>query len=450
MSWSYLPHTEEDRRDMLASIGVRTVEELFADVPGELRLTRPLNLPQAMAESELVKHLQAMASENDNIRDYICFLGAGAYDHYIPSVVDHVIMRSEFYTAYTQYQPEISQGYLQALWEYQSMICEITGMEVANASMYDGGTALAEAAMMACGATGRNEVVIPRTMHPCYRQVLKTYGIDRDCRFKDVGYAEADGTTDLTLLGQAVSESTAAVIIQSPNFFGNIEELKAIADIAHAKGALLVASVDPISLGILESPGRAGADIVAGEGQGIGLPISFGGPYLGFFAATGTLMRRMPGRIIGQTNDGQGRRGFVLTMQAREQHIRREKATSNICSNEALCALSAAVYLAAVGKKGYRQTAEQCLQKAHYAYRKLLAVRGVGSVFNAPFFKEFVVRLTKPAAQVNSALMSEGIIGGLDLAQYYPELGNCMLLCVTEKRSKNEIDRLIKGMEAAL
>lgn len=254
----------------------------------------------------------------------------------------------------------------------------------------------------------------------------------------------------MTLLEKTVSESTAAVIIQSPNFFGNIEELKAIAEMAHAKGSLLVASVDPISLGILESPGRSGADIVAGEGQGMGLPISFGGPYLGFFAATEKLMRKMPGRIIGQTSDGQGRRGFVLTLQAREQHIRREKATSNICSNEALCALSAAVYLAAVGKKGYIETAGQCLQKAHYAHRKLLAIKGVDAAFNAPFFKEFVVRLSKPVSQVNSALLAEGIIGGLDLGKYYPELSNCMLLCVTEKRTKNEIDRLIAGMEAAL
>jgi glycine dehydrogenase subunit 1 len=450
MSWSYLPHTDEDRRAMLSSIGVETVEALFADVPAALRLKRPLNLPRAMGESELVKHLQAISAENSNLRDYTCFLGAGAYDHYIPSVVDHVILRSEFYTAYTQYQPEISQGYLQALWEYQSMICEITGMEVANASMYDGGTALAEAAMMACGATGRDEIVVSGTVHPFYREVLKTYGIDRGYKFRDIGYADADGITDMTLLEKTVSDKTAAVIIQSPNFFGNIEELKTIAEISHAKGVLLVASVDPISLGILESPGRLGADIVAGEGQSMGLPISFGGPYLGFFAATEKLMRKMPGRLIGQTADAQGRRGFVLTLQSREQHIRREKATSNICSNEALCALSAAVYLAAVGKKGYCETAGQCLQKAHYAYRNLIEIRGVEAVFSAPFFKEFVVRLNKPVPEVNRELLADGIIGGLDLGKYYPKLHNCMLICVTEKRCKNEIDRLVERMEAAL
>jgi glycine dehydrogenase subunit 1 len=426
------------------------MEALFADVPAALRLKRPLNLPGAMGESELVKHLHAMSAENSNIRDYSCFLGAGAYDHYIPSVVDHIILRSEFYTAYTQYQPEISQGYLQALWEYQSMICEITGMEVANASMYDGGTALAEAAMMACGATGRDEIVVSGTVHPFYREVLKTYGIDRGYKFRDIGYADADGITDMTLLEKTVSDTTAAVIIQSPNFFGNIEELKAIAEIAHKKGALLVASVDPISLGILESPGRLGADVVVGEGQGMGLPISYGGPYLGFFAVTAKLMRKMPGRLIGQTADAQGRRGFVLTLQSREQHIRREKATSNICSNEALCALSAAVYLATVGKKGYCETAGQCLQKAHYAYRSLMEIRGVEAVFSAPFFKEFVVQLDKPVKQVNSELLVDGIIGGLDLGRYYPELHNCMLICVTEKRSKDEIDRLVERMEAAL
>jgi glycine dehydrogenase subunit 1 len=435
---------------MLSAIGVKTVEALFADVPAALRMKKPLNLPGAMGESELVNHLHAIAAENSNIRDYPCFLGAGAYDHYIPSVVDHVILRSEFYTAYTQYQPEISQRYLQALWEYQSMICEITGMEVANASMYDGGTALAEAAMMACGAVGRDEIVVSAAVHPFYREVLKTYGIDRGYKFRDIAYNEADGITDMTLLEKAVSDTTAAVIIQSPNFFGNIEELKTAAEIAHKKGALLVASADPISLGILEAPGLLGADVVVGEGQGMGLPISYGGPYLGFFAVTEKLMRKMPGRLIGQTTDAQGRRGFVLTLQAREQHIRREKATSNICSNEALCALTAAVYLATVGKKGYRENAEHCLQKAHYAYGNLIGIRGVETVFGAPFFKEFVVQLGKPVSQVNSELLTDGIIGGLDLGRYYPELHNCMLICVTEKRSKNEIDRLVERMEAAL
>jgi glycine dehydrogenase subunit 1 len=450
MSWSYLPHTEGDRRAMLASIGVETVDELFVDVPAALKLNRPLNLPRAMAESELVKHLQAMSAENANIRDYTCFLGAGAYDHYIPSVVNHIISRSEFYTAYTQYQPEISQGYLQALWEYQSMICEITGMEVANASMYDGGTALAEAAMMACGATGRDEIVVSRTIHPYYREVLKTYGIDRGYKFRDISYADADGTTDIKLLEKIASESTAAIIIQSPNFFGTIEDLKAIAEIAHAKGVLFVASVDPISLGILESPGRLGADIVVGEGQSMGLPISFGGPYLGFFAATGKLMRRMPGRIIGQTADAEGRRGFVLTLQTREQHIRREKATSNICSNEALCALAAVAYVSAVGKQGFQEIAAQCMHKARYAYERLTTLKGCQPVFNAPFFKEFVVRFEKPVTDLNRSLLASGIIGGFDLGKQYPEMEQCMLVCITEKRTKYEIDRLVEKMGAIL
>lgn len=446
MTWSYLPHTEADRRSMLDAIGVQSAKDLFADIPEDIRLNRPLHLPESMAEPDLARHLQRLAASNANLQEYTCFLGAGAYDHYIPSTVDHVIRRSEFYTAYTQYQPEISQGYLQALWEYQSMICEITGMPVANASMYDGGTAMAEAAMMACGATRRNEIVVAKTVHPHYRTVLATYAVDLQLRITEAGYA--DGLTDKEQLEQAISGSTAAVIIQSPNFFGSIEDVKKLAEIAHAKGAYLIAAVDPVSLGILEPPGRLGADIVIGEGQPLGLPVAFGGPYLGFFAATEKLMRKMPGRIVGQTVDHEGNRGFVLTLQAREQHIRREKATSNICSNEALCALTAAVYLSTVGRQGFHKVAELSLQKAHYAYNELTRSNLCRKAFNAPFFKEFVVQLNKPVKDINHALFAEKIIGGLDLGKYYPELANCMLLCVTENRTKEEIDRLVNRMEA--
>jgi len=312
--------------------------------------------------------------------------------------------------------------------------------------MYDGGTALAEAAMMTCGTTGRDEIMVSRTVHPYYREILKTYGIDRSYKFKDMSYAKTDGTTDTQLLEKMVSESTAAIIIQSPNFFGNIEDLNAIAEIAHEKGALLVASVDPISLGILESPGQLGVDIAVGEGQSMGLPISFGGPYLGFFAATEKLMRRMPGRIVGQTADTKGRRGFVLTLQAREQHIRREKATSNICSNEALCALAAATYLSAVGKQGFQEIAAQCMYKARYAHEQLTTLNGCQPVFNAPFFKEFVVRFETSVAELNRSLLSLGMIGGFDLGKQYPEMGKCMLVCVTEKRTKQEIDRFVEKM----
>ncbi|MDR3561645.1 MAG: aminomethyl-transferring glycine dehydrogenase subunit GcvPA [Negativicutes bacterium] len=445
MAWSYLPHTDSDRKAMLAAIGVGAAKDLFADIPAGLHLGRPLNLPAAMAEADLARHMHQLADKNANLQDYACFLGAGVYDHYRPSVVEHVIRRSEFYTAYTQYQPEIAQGYLQALWEYQSMICLITGMDVANASLYDGGTALAEAAMMAAAATGRSEVVVAQTVHPHYRTVLNTYAIDKNIKVIEAGYA--DGATDLAKIKQLVGAGTAAVIVQTPNFFGCVEDLAALADLAHSQGALLVVSADPVSLGLLEAPGALGADIVVGEGQSLGLAPSFGGPFLGFFAATEKLMRKMPGRIVGQTTDFEGTRGFVLTLQAREQHIRREKATSNICSNEALCALAAAVYLASLGREGFGQVADLSLQKAHYAFGELTK-QGYQPVFGAPFFKEFVVRCARPVAEINAALLKQCIIGGLDLGKYYPELANCMLLCVTENRSKAEIDSLVSGMGA--
>ena len=444
MKHSYLPHTPEDRRAMLDAIGVSEVMDLFVDIPKELLLDRLLNLPAPMSEPELVKYFSILAKQNANLKDYACFLGAGAYDHYIPSTVDHVLRRSEFYTAYTQYQPEISQGYLQALWEYQSMICEITGMPVSNASMYDGSTAMAEAAIMACGATNRKQIVISKTVHPNYRELLHTYAIDFGFEVIEIAYT--DGITDIKELQAAISKQTAVVIIQSPNFFGSIEDIKELADATHAHGALLTAVVDPISLAVLESPGKLGADIVVGEGQPLGLATAFGGPYLGFFATTDKLMRKLPGRIVGQTVDTDGKRGFVLTIQAREQHIRREKATSNICSNEALCALAASVYMATVGKSGYIQVAQQSLQKAHYLQRQLIATGAVQAVFSTPFFKEFVVKCNKPVAEINKALFAKNIIGGLDLELYYPELKNCMLLCVTENRTKAEIDALVAEM----
>ncbi len=446
MPWSYLPHTPEDRNTMLAAIGVNSVEELFVDIPSDLRLKRPLSLPAAMSEPELAAHVAGLANKNISVMEYACFLGGGIYDHYIPSVVDHVLRRSEFYTAYTQYQPEISQGYLQALWEYQSLICELTGMAVANASMYDGGTALAEAAMMAASATGRRELLVANTIHPHYRTLLSTYAIDRGYTISELGYQ--DGQLDSKQLAAKLSKTTAAILLQTPNFFGCIEDVKNIVAMAHAQGALVIVSVDPISLGLLEAPGRLGVDIVVGEGQSLGIPLSFGGPYLGFFATTEKLMRKMPGRIVGQTTDKEGRRGFVLTLQAREQHIRREKATSNICSNEALCALAAAVYLNTVGKEGLKQVAALSLRKSHYAYKQLTAVNGCEVVFAAPFFKEFVVRLNKPVAEVNKQLLKDKIIGGLDLGSYYPELGGCMLIAVTEQRSSEQIDRLVARLGA--
>lgn len=444
MKHSYLPHTPEDRRLMLDAMGVQQVMDLFIDIPQALLLDKPLDLPAAMSESELTKYFTLLAKQNANLKDYACFLGAGAYDHYIPSTIDHVLRRSEFYTAYTQYQPEISQGYLQALWEYQSMICEITGMAVANASMYDGATAMAEAAIMACGSTRRQQIIVAKSVHPHYRELLNTYAIDFGFEILEIGYV--NGVTAIEELQTVISKQTAVVILQNPNFFGSIEDLQAFSELTHSQGALFVAVADPLALAILEAPGKLGADIVVGEGQPLGLATAFGGPYLGFFATSDKLMRKLPGRIVGQTVDTDGQRGFVLTIQAREQHIRREKATSNICSNEALCALAASVYMATVGKEGYKQIATHCLQKAHYLQQQLVKL-GLGQeVFSAPFFKEFVIKCNKPVAEINQALFAKKIIGGLDLEKYYPELKNCMLLCVTENRSKAEMDALIAEM----
>ncbi len=446
MTWSYLPHTAEDRAEMLAAIGVKSAEDLYADLPASIRLHRDLNLPAPLSEAEVARKFAKLAAANANLQEYACFLGAGAYDHFIPSTVDFVLSRSEFYTAYTQYQPEISQGYLQALWEYQSLICEITGLPVANASMYDGGTAIAEAAVMSCHTLRRKEILVARSVHPNYRTVLNTYAKDFDFTVKEVAFE--NGVTPVAAINKLISKNTACVIIQNPNFFGSLEDVKALADATHAAGAYYVAVADPIALAILEAPGKLGADIVVGEGQSLGLPTAFGGPYLGFMAVTAKLMRKMPGRIIGETVDVDGKRGFVLTLQAREQHIRREKATSNICSNEALCALAAAVYLATVGKTGYVEIAEQCLQKAHYAYDALVK-SGAKPAFSVPFFQEFVIQPKAGAdiAALNKKLLGLKMIGGLDLGKYYPELAGQMLVCVTENRTREEIDRFVKALE---
>lgn len=443
MTWSYLPHTEAERAAMLAAIGVAQAEELFRDVPEGIRLNRPLALGEPLSEKETAAYLTGLARRNANAAEYACFLGAGSYDHYIPSTVDHVLRRSEFYTAYTQYQPEISQGYLQALWEYQSMICAITGMDVSNASMYDGATAMTEAAILSCSQTRRKEIVVARSVHPNYREVLGTYARDFGFTVREVAFS--DGVTAPAALQEVISKETGAVIVQNPNFFGCLEDLKGLIEAAHAVGALFTAVCDPTALAILEAPGKLGADLVVGEGQPLGLPMSFGGPGVGFLAATKKLMRKLPGRIVGETVDKNGKRGFVLTLQAREQHIRRDKATSNICSNEALCALAVAVYLATVGKEGYVEVARQCLAKAHYACAELER-KGFAPAFRAPFYQEFVLKVGDVAA-ANKALLEKKIIGGLDLGKFYPELAGNMLLCVTENRTRAEIDALVAGME---
>lgn len=441
----YIPNTEWQQKNMLEEIGLESMEDLFRDIPQELRLNRGLNVPQAMSEIELIKHMQEMTANNKHLNEYTCFLGAGAYDHYVPSVIDHILSRQEFYTAYTPYQPEISQGTLQAIFEYQTMICELTGMEVANASMYDGATALVEAVTMACQATRRNEVLVAKTVHPESKEVLSTYGRFNGSKSVEISYD--NGKVDLADLEKKISTNTAAVVIQTPNFFGVIESLKEVGELAHKHKALFIVSVDPISLSILEAPGKLGADIVVGEGQSLGNPLSFGGPYLGFFATNKKFMRKMPGRIVGETTDISGDRGFVLTIQTREQHIRREKATSNICSNQALNALAATVYLTILGKQGLKEVANLCLQKAHYAFDRLIQSGKFEPVFKAPFFKEFVVSSKTPVEQLNKNLLNEKIIGGFQLEKRYPEISNSWLVAVTEKRTKEEIDNLVRKVE---
>ncbi len=444
---SYVPHTDADRAAMLAAIGVERVEDLFHDVPAAYRFPE-LGLPEPMSEMEIMAELQAMSEENLDTGHFTSFLGAGAYQHYVPRIVDHVISRSEFYTAYTPYQPEISQGTLQSVFEYQSMICALTGMEVANASHYDGATSTAEAVIMALnvGRGKRKRVILSPWVHPEYRAVVRTYtwGTDLELVGDDLS---APVGQDLAAL---LDGNTACLVVQSPNFLGQIEELAGLADRTHAAGALLVVVADPISLGLLRPPGEVGADIVVGEGQALGNGLNFGGPYLGFFACRDKDVRKMAGRLVGQTVDSDGKRGFVLTLSTREQHIRREKATSNICTNEALCALATAVHLAALGKTGLRKLAELCYHKAHYAASRISGLDGYEVIVEKPFFKEFVVRCPAPVKAINDYLLDEwGIIGGYDLGRDYRHLDNHMLICVTEVISREEIDILADALAEA-
>lgn len=439
----YIPNTLEDEKQMLSTLGLTSIEELFTELPEELKLGRRLNLPESLSELELLAHMKGLADKNDRSDDFPCFLGAGAYDHFIPAIVKHVLSRSEFYTSYTPYQPEISQGMLQAIFEYQTMICQLTGMEVSNASMYDGATALTEAAMMAVRTTGRNEVVVSSGVHPEYLSVLKTYARFNNVRILEIGLT--GGRTDAGKLEAGLGENSAGIILQSPNYLGVIEDLKSAAELASKNGALSIACVDPISLAILKTPGECSVDIAVGEGQALGNPLNFGGPYLGFMGVKRELARKMPGRIVGQTTDHEGRRGFVLTLQAREQHIRREKAVSNICSNQALNALAAAVYLSVMGREGLKEAANLCLQKSHYAYEKLLATGKFGKVTESPFFKEFAVKaLYESVDTINERLLQNRITGGLHLGKIHQDMENCWLVAVTEKRTKQEIDLFIK------
>jgi len=427
---------------MLEAIGAASIDELFSSIPDELRLTRPLDLPAAMGEMELTRHVGEIASKNASVADHVCFLGGGAYDHFIPAVVDMVGSRSEFYTAYTPYQPEASQGTLQAMFEYQTLITRLTGMDVSNASLYDGATATAEAMLMALGATRRRRVVVPASLHPEYRQVLETYLANLDAEL--VTLPTPDGTLAPERLSDVVDDQTACVIVQHPNFFGGVEQAEVLSSIAHDAGALVVGVIDPVSLGLLQRPGDWGADIVAAEGQGLGCPMAYGGPYLGILACSEKLVRRIPGRLVGETTDRRDRRCFVLTMQTREQHIRREKATSNICTNQGLVALRASVHLALLGPHGLRELGRLCIQKANYARDRLTSNGALSAAFPMGVFKEFVVRAND--GDVNGRLARarrEGILAGVPLERWYPELSDCMLVAVTEKRTRAEIDRLV-------
>ena len=442
---TFIPHSDEDRKAMLEAIGIKSVEELFQDVPERVRFP-DLNLPPALSEMEVRWELEALAATNFSTAEGPCFLGAGVYRHYVPAVVDAVLRREEFYTSYTPYQPEVSQGTLQAIFEYQTMICDLTGMEVSNASHYDGATATAEAVITAINVhrLKRRKILLSPWVHPEHRAVVRTY--TQGVGLNILGDRE-DGSQPVTDL---VDEDTACLIVQYPDFLGRIEDLTPYAEAVHRVGALLVVVADPIALGMLKPPGAFGADIVVGEGQSMGGGLNFGGPYLGFFATRMEYVRRMAGRLVGQTVDAEGKRGFVLTLSTREQHIRREKATSNICTNQGLMALAAAVYMAALGRCGMRRVAELCYHKAHYAADRIDELDGYAVLRDKPFFKEFVVRCPKPVKEINDYLLDEwGIIGGYDLGRDYPHLQNHMLLCVTEMNPRQEIDMLVEALEDA-
>jgi glycine dehydrogenase subunit 1 len=438
----YIPSNIQDQQTMLEAIGVGSLEELFAMVPAELRLDRALDLPPAMGEMELTAHMERLAASNTAAGQCVSFLGGGSYDHFIPTVVDTIAARGEFYSAYTPYQAEASQGSLQAFFEYQTLITQLTGMDVSNASLYDGGTAAVEAVLMAIHATRRGgRVVVAASVHPEYREILGTYLANLGTELVTVGTPE--GTVSPEELSAVMDDRTAAVLVQHPNFFGCLEEVDVLAEITHRAGALLVVAVHPISLGLLKRPGEYGADIVVAEGQSLGCPMSFGGPYLGVMACREKFVRRMPGRLVGQTVDRRGKRCWVLTLQTREQHIRREKATSNICTNQGLMALRAAVYLAAMGPGGIRRVAELCLHKTHYAAERLTAGPSLSKAFDRPTFNEFVLRVADGRVdELLKAARREGIFAAVPLGRWYPELADCLLVAVTEKRTKAEIDRL--------
>ena len=437
----YIPHTETDIQNMLSAIGIKEMGELFHSIPEALRLEAPLNLPPALPEADLTQALGQLASRNVNLEECAVFLGAGAYRHFTPSIVNHLLLRGEFLTSYTPYQPEVSQGTLQAIFEFQSFVCMLTGMEIANASIYDGASSLAEAVLMAHRVNGRSEVLMSRTVHPEYRQVVETYTQGIDFKITEVPYQE-NGQTDLDFIRENITDDISSVVIQSPNFFGIVEQYAELGEFLKEKKILLIVVVaEATSLGILKPPGERGADIVVGEGQGWGLPVSYGGPHVGFFATQESFFRQVPGRIVGETVDRAGQRSYALTLATREQHIRREKATSNICTNQGLCALAATIWLAAMGKQGVRDMALQNLKTANALKDKLQQLKGFGLRFLADTYNEFVLECPGPAQELHAKLLEANIVAGLPLGNFYPELDNCLLLCATEMNSLESLDK---------
>jgi len=433
----FISTTEQERLEMLDKIGVKNFEELLSDIPAEFRLKNGLNLDKGMSEWEITSKTSKLATKNTSSTQAISFLGGGSYDHFAPSVIGAITSRSEFYTAYTPYQAEVSQGTLQTIYEFQSLVCNLTGMDVANASMYDGATALAEAVGLACANSTKKTVLMASTIHPAWLEVVKTFLTSYQLNIMLI--PEKDGSVAYEEYEKLVNDDLSCIVVQSPNFFGNIEDVEKIAEMAHAKDALFIMAIDPISMGLLKKPGQLGADIVVAEGQVLGLPQSLGGPYLGIFATTKKLMRKIPGRIVGVTEDVDGKRGFVLTLQTREQHIRREKATSNICSNEALMALSASIYLNSLGEEGLKEVAKNCYLRSHYLANGISAIQGFKIKYKAPFFKEFVLQCPMKASAIADKMLSKNIFAGIPMSKFGGD-ENDLLIAVTEKRSKEEMD----------
>lgn len=439
----YIPNTDDDRRAMLDKINVKDINELFSNIPKELRLKKELNIP-ALSEMELLHDIQSLAKENNT--ELTCFAGGGIYDHFIPSAINNIASRPEFVTAYTPYQPEVAQGTLQVIYEFQTHICRLTGMDIANASMYDGASATAEAIILSSRVTRRNKAILSETVNPLYREVIQTYLSGHDIELITVPLK--DGLTDFNRMTDLIDESTACVLLGQPNFFGYIEDVQIAAELIHKVGGKMIMSINPISQAILTTPAESGADIVVGEGQPLGLPISFGGPLLGFFAVKKDLARQIPGRIAGRTKDVDGKDGFVLTLQTREQHIRREKATSNICTNQALCATIASVYCSLLGKTGLKKVALLSLENAHNTAEKIFELDGYEPYFNNPYIHEFAVKTPIPAQDIILKLVKDGILPGIDAGRWYSKMDNCLIIATTEKRTDEDINKLINGLES--